>query len=272
MTDAPLPRDVIDVGRGFVNLRGSFKIAGVIDIGTHASLVERAGSGYLLLDACALTPAAQAFLDEKTNGGEKIEAVLHLHPFHTVHVKAAHARYPKAKLYGTSRHVERAPDLPWEAERTDSEALHARFADDLDFSVPRGVDFVSPNPKLHFSSVLAFHRASRTLHVDDTLFFFRSPWILRPFLGDGLLRFHPTLRDVLERRAGAASDFRAWAAELVTRAKDVENLCAAHTGVLLARQNQGASIAERIEAALRRVEGTLAAHEEAHGRAPAARP
>ena len=49
---APLPSNVIEVAEGFWNIRGSFKIAGLYDLGTHASLVRRASGKLVLLDAC----------------------------------------------------------------------------------------------------------------------------------------------------------------------------------------------------------------------------
>lgn len=268
MTASGLPRRVIEVADGFWNLRGSFKIAGLVDIGTHCSLARRGGGGLVLLDACGLGDAAGRWLDEATGGGAALEAVLHLHPFHTVHVEAMHRRYPEARLHGTARHVEMFPELPWQPELTESAELQALYAEDFDFTVPRGVDFIAGDPKVHFASVLAIHRASKTLHVDDTLLFIRLPWLLRLF-GRELTRFHPTLAKVLEPRPGAAADFRAWARELIERAADLENLCAAHSAALLGRDNRGPSIAARIEAALARVEGKLAAHEKKHP-APAA--
>jgi hypothetical protein len=256
--------DVIEVADGFWNIRGSFKVGGVLDIGTHASLVRRASGAFVLLDACAFSEETRAWLDETTRGGELLEGVLHLHPFHTLHVRAAHALFPRAKLFGTARHHETLADLPWEALRTEDLELHRHFAEDFEFSVPRGTDFVSKDPTLHFSSVLAIHRASKTLHVDDTLLHIRLPWPLRLVVSD-VTRLHPTLAKVLEPRAGAVQEFRAWAGELVERAKDLDNLCAAHSAVLLGRKNTGASIASRVEAAVRKAESTLAAHERKHG-------
>ena len=156
------------------------------------------------------------------------------------------------------------PDLPWEPLHTEDPELHALFADDLVLSVPRGVDFIPEDENLHFASVLAFHPASRTLHVDDTLSYARLPWPVRAFKQD-LLILHPTLAKVLERRAGAVADFRAWAEELVTRCQDVDNLCAAHSATLLAADNQGPSIAERVRAAVGAVDGKLAKHERRFG-------
>jgi hypothetical protein len=141
--------------------------------------------------------------------------------------------------------------------RTEDPELHAEFAD-FRFSIPRGVDFISDNENLHFSSVLAFHPASRTLHVDDTLMFTKLPVI-------GGVRMHPTLKSVLQPRAGAVAEFRAWGDELVAECADIDNLCAAHTRPLLGRDNKGASIAHRVREALDRVSGTLDAHEKTHG-------
>jgi hypothetical protein len=176
-----------------------------------------------------------------------------------------HERFPHAKLYGTARHVSRFPELPWEALRTEDPELHAMFADDFEFSVPRGVDFISANENIHFSSVLVLHRASKTIHVDDTFMYVRFPKMMRLLRLKDSLSFHPTLAKALEKRAGAAQDFRDWAAELAERWRNAENLCAAHTATLTSRENSGASVHTRVVRALANVERTLAAHQRKHG-------
>ena len=258
------PRNVIEVADGFWNIRGSFMIAGIYDLGTHASLVRRASGKYVILDACAIADDTRRWIDEETRNGEDVEAIVHLHPFHTLHVQSLHEAYPRAKLYGTARHRRKAPALPWEAVLTEDAALNELFRDDLAFSVPRGVELIPANESLHFSSVLAFHHASRTLHVDDTLLYMHLPWPVRLFKPD-VTRLHPALAEVLEHRPGAAADFRSWCRELVDRCRDVENLCAAHSTVLLAGNNDGASIVARVETAVQNVEGKLAAHERKYG-------
>lgn len=264
VTTQPLPRAVLEVGDGFWNIRGSFKIAGVVDIGTQASLVRRKNGGFVLLDACEFTSEIREWLRAETRGGDDVEAVLHLHPFHTLHVTACYELFPKAAHHGTTRHAKRAPELPWNPLRVDDVKLHQAFADDFEFTIPRGVDFIPSDPKLHFSSVLLFHSASKTLHVDDTLLHLRLPPPLSYFKPP-VTRFHPTLGKVLQRRPGAVVEFRAWANELMELVADTKNLCAAHSASLLQRDNQGEPIAKRIQEALRRVEGTLKAHERAHG-------
>lgn len=262
MSDHRTPSNVIEVGDGFWNLRGSFKLGGVLDVGTQASLV-RTRDGYVMLDAIELSDETRGWLDARTRGGEDLAAVIHLHPFHTVFVRGLHALYPQAALYGTARHAAKLPDLPWQALHAEDPALHARFADDLRFSVPRGVDFIPANESLHFASVLAFHPASKTLHVDDTLVYLRLPRPLRALKRD-VMRLHPTLPQVLQRRPGAAADFRDWTRELVADCRGVDNLCAAHSASLLGRDG-GPPIAERVQRAVDQVAGKVAAHERKYG-------
>jgi len=252
------PNGVIPTGEGFWNLRGSFEI-GPVDIGTQCSLVELEEGGHVLLDGCELSDDAQLWLDDVTDGGATLKAVLHLHPFHTVFVRQVHERYPNVPLFGTKRHHPKASDLPWDELTTDDPALHERFPD-LDFSVPAGVELIPDNENLHFGSVLAFHPRSKTLHVDDTLVAVRLPKLLR-WIKREVIRFHPTLGRVLLPRAGAAAEFRAWADELIARCASIENLCAAHSAAL----RFGEPIASRIERALTKVEGTLETHEKRYG-------
>ncbi len=248
---------LLQVADGFWNIRGSFKIAGFVDIGTQSSLVRREDGSFVLLDAYTLQGDVKQQVFDRTDGGAKITAVLHLHPFHTIHCRAVHELLPHARQYGTARHQARKPELPWEDLRTEDPGIAELFPE-FSFSVPAGVDFIPDDENLHFSSVLAFHSATRTLHVDDTLMFTKIPFV-------GGVRFHPTLAKTLERRAGAVKDFRAWADDLVKRCEQVDNLCAAHTRPLLKADNTGPSIAERVQSALDAVDSTLAAHEKKHG-------
>ena len=257
--------DVLQVSDDFWNIRGSYKIGGLVDVGTHLSLVRLASGKFVLLDCYTLTGEARRLVDDLTHGGEDLEAILNVHPFHTVHVRKVHEMYPGARLYGTARHLAKFPELPWADLRTEDPALHHFYSEDFDFSIPRGVDFISDDENIHFSSVLVLHRASRTIHSDDTLMYLRLPGLVRLVgLGDSV-SYHPTLAKALEKRAGAAADFRDWAAELNERWKDAENLCAAHTASLLGRDNSGESIHARMVKALAKVEKTLKSHEQKWG-------
>jgi len=245
------------IADGFWNIRGSFKIAGLLDICTHASLVRLHSGKYVLLDAYTLDDKLLGEVQALTNGGRDIEALINLHPFHTVHVKRAHAQFPEAKLYGTERHVAKAADLPWQPERTDSAAFAALYADDFEFWIPDGVDFISADENVHFSSVLALHPATRTLHVDDTLMFTKIPLLSG-------VRFHPTLAKALKPEAGAADAFRQWAHRLADRCDDIDHLCAAHTRCFHVEEGD-APMSHRVRHALQQCEKVLKAHERTFG-------
>ena len=260
-----MSQNIIEVSRDFWNIRGSYRIAGLLNVGTQASLVRLGDGRWVLLDTCDFDAPTLAVIDEATNSGENLAAVLNLHPFHTLHVKAFHNRYPTTALYGTARHRERLSDLPWEEEETSSEALHQRFADDFAFSVPRGVDLISANENVHFSSVLAFHRSSKTIHSDDTFNYMGNSGMLRFTPLADTVSFHPTLSKALEKRPGAARDFRDWASMLIEHWRSAQNLCAAHTAALIGRKNPDDPLRDRLVDALAAVEQTLSKHEDEYG-------
>ncbi len=255
---------ILKISDDFWNIRGSFKIAGIIDIGTQTSLVRLAGGKFVFLDSYTLDGSVLEEVDQLTRNGKDVAAILNLHPFHTVHVGWMHERYPKARHYGTARHLSRFPDLKWQAGLIEDPATQLKFTEDFEFSVPRGVDFISADENLHFSSVLVLHRASQTIHVDDTFMYIRLPLLMRFFGLTDSFSFHLTLANVLEKRAGAAQDFRQWATELAENWRDAENLCAAHTTTLLDADNT-TPIHDRILSALARVESKLKTHEDKYG-------
>jgi hypothetical protein len=253
---------LVDLGEGFWSLRGSLRLGGIVDIGTQCALVRLASGNFVFLDSYPLTDAIRAQVDALTDGGTKVEAILNLHPFHTLHCEWMHSAFPQAKLYGTARHVDHLPELPWETLRCEHDALAELYAEDFAFSVPRGVTLVSDDETVHFSSVLALHRASGTVHVDDTFVYLRKgfPLSLLPFTGR--FGFHPTLAKALEPRAGAADEFREWAIELGIDWADAGCIAAAHNALLPLDAEE---LPELIGAALGRVKPVLDAHRAEYG-------
>lgn len=260
-----MSREVILTADNFWTVRGSYKFRGIFNIGTQSSLIRRANGKFVFLDSYTLSAAARGEVNALTNDGRDVEAIVNLHPFHTLHVVAMHRAFPSARLYGTARHCARFADLPWEQARSEDPAMHALFAEDFEFFVPRGVSFVSADESAHLSSVLALHRASRTLHVDDTFLYFPLPWPLRLLDPVGLVRIHPTLPKALEPRAGAARDFRQWVEGVAARGQDIEHLCAAHSGVLRNIRALGTAIPALLRKALTKAEPILRAHEQQFG-------
>jgi len=255
---------ILQISDDFWNIRGSFKIAGLIDIGTQASLVKLESGKFVFLDSYTLGGSVLQEIDQLTNDGKDVVAVLNLHPFHTVHAGWMFEHYPHSRHYGTARHLLKLPELNWQPTRTEDPETQALFASDFEFSIPRGVDFISDDENVHFSSVLAFHRGSHTIHVDDTLMYIRLPLLMRFFGLPDALSFHPTLARVLQKNPGAAKEFRKWFKELAESWRNAENLCAAHTATLLTREND-TTIHDRMLKALGKVETTLEKHEHKYG-------
>ena len=256
---------IIRVADGFWNIRGSFRIAGLLDVGTQISLVRLGNGKFVFLDSYSMRSDTLEEVGRLTAEGIEIEAIINLHPFHTVHVENMHAHFPDAALYGTARHVSRYPDLPWKDLRSEDRALHEQYSEDLDFTIPAGVDFISANESVHFSSVMAYHKPSKTIHVDDTLNYLRLPAAFGLVGMKERFGFHPTLSRALQKREGAAAEFRTWAQDLIDRWGDARTICAAHSTVLSEDRNDGDPIRLRLEKALEKIEDTLRSHERKYG-------
>ena len=180
---------------GFYRVAGHFRVGGLIDVGTQCCFARLKDGRWVMLDSYTLDDAVLAEVRTLTGGGPC--AVLNLHPFHTMHCNWAHKAFPDARLYGTARHHRLLPDLPWQSDRCEDGALEAEYGDSFAFSIPAGVPLVCDDESVHFSSVLAFHRASGTIHVDDTLVYLDKGFPLSLLPLNRRLGFHPTLAKAL---------------------------------------------------------------------------
>jgi hypothetical protein len=246
----------------FWNIRGVHRIAGFIDIGTQMSVAQRPGGGFIVIDGCALEDEARDALLALTKQGARVDAVVHVHPFHTMHVESTHALLPDAKLYGTARHRERLPALPWAGTPVEGWGADHPLADTLDLSVPAGVDFVCIDESVHVASVLVRHLASGIVHVDDTLNVLAAPGALGELLPQSSLKMHPMLGKALKTEPGATEAYAQWARDLALRWADTPMVCAAHSAV---RTLSPGGFREEVEAALAKVSGTLERHRKQYG-------
>ena len=71
-----MANDILSVAEDFWNIRGSFRVGGVVDVGTQASLVRLASGKFVFLDAYTLSGAPRRAVNELTAGGENVEAIL----------------------------------------------------------------------------------------------------------------------------------------------------------------------------------------------------
>lgn len=244
-----MKESIIELSEHFWNIRGSFRTAGIFEVGTQASLIKLQDGRFVFLDAYTLPDHLLQQVYDITNGGKDVDAIINTHPFHTIHVKRAHKQFPSARLFGTKRHIARAQDLPWQDIRVEDPRIAEEFSE-LQFSVPRGVDFISDNANVHFSSVLVYHPRSKTLHVDDTFNFVNLPMLRK-------ITLHPTLALALKKEQQAAQDFRQWTRDIAQTWADTENVCTAHVAPLLGIND----FQDRVQNALQAKERVLRKHE-----------
>ena len=216
---------IIDLGAGFWNIRGTFRLGGVLNIGTQCSLVKLSSGKFVFLDSYTLTDDLRAQVMALTNNGQDVEAVLNLHPFHTVHCTQMAKDFPQATFYGSSRHHKKVPEVQWAKDLVESDAVAERYPE-LKFSISQGIHYIAPNEMIHAGSLLAFHPASKSLHVDDT---FMSPptKLLEAVLPELLL--HLTTKKALKNDPDAGKQYCDWASKLAHDWRDVRNFCAAHS-------------------------------------------
>lgn len=246
----------------FWNFRGDFRIAGIVNVGTHMSLIRKPDGRYLAIDSYCLDDDDRGALLAMTDSGRAVDAIINVHPFHTLHCAALHALLPGARLFGTRRHHRQLSELPWDPAPIEDAATQAAFADTLAFTVPLGVDFVSQDNRVHVASVIVRHRASAIVHVDDTINVLAPPQLLKTLLPEPSLRFHPMLAKALEKRVGAADAYARWARDLASRWSDTAIVCAAHSAVRHLPTNGWRT---ELSGALDRVGPTLDRHRRAHG-------
>jgi hypothetical protein len=239
---------IIELSEHFWNIRGSFRAAGILQVGTQASLIKLQDGRFVFLDSYTLPEHILQKVYDITDGGKDVDAIINTHPFHTVHVKRAHKQFPTARLFGTRRHVARAGSLPWQDILTEDPRIAEEFPE-LQFSVPRGVDFISDNSSVHFSSVLVYHPLSKTLHVDDTFNFIKLPMFQK-------LDLHPTLASALKKEPQATQDFRQWTLDMAEQWADAQNVCTAHVAPLIGIDD----FQDRVQKALNGKERVLQKH------------
>eukprot|EP01124_Arcella_intermedia_P013594 TRINITY_DN2000_c0_g1_i1.p1 TRINITY_DN2000_c0_g1~~TRINITY_DN2000_c0_g1_i1.p1 ORF type:complete len:289 (+),score=37.71 TRINITY_DN2000_c0_g1_i1:82-948(+) len=227
----------IEVSPGFYTVRAGFKIlSGLIDIGTHMSLIKLSNGRFLVIDTVPLTPSLKQQIDELTENGSLVDGVIASHPFHTLAFPGFYEAYPKLQYYGTPRHLRKVTQIPW-AGSLDDEEVRNKWSPEVEMRIPDGAEFVSPEPESynHFNCVWIFGRSSRTLHVDDTLNYFSNPGTILQLVGKthGTMEFHPSFGGpALLPTPEAPGLFKSWLEKLLDD-WDFDNICCAHTGFKL---------------------------------------
>ncbi|CAF3746141.1 unnamed protein product [Rotaria sp. Silwood1] len=231
-----------EIGTNFWNIRVNFKmLAGLIDVGSHMSLIRLNNGKFLIIDTVILNDQLRNQIDHLTDNGKNIQAVIGVHPFHTLAFQTFYETYPKVEYYGTPRHLRRLTNIPWAGSLEDCN-IRKKWEPEVEMKIPAGAEFVNPLPESsnHFISVFVFHHLSRTLHVDDTIVYGDHPSFLLKLIGfkHGTMAFHPSIKGPgLYPTVDAPLQFRDW---MKTMLKDwtFDNICCAHTGVKIGGAHQ----------------------------------
>ena len=131
--------ELVQIGAGFWNVRRQFTIlAHLVDIQTHMSFVQLANGKFLVVDTVEVNDRLAQEINHLTDNGEKIEAVIGVHPFHTVAFDSFYQRYPNAAYYGTPRHLGRLMQIPW-AGSLDQCRVRRKWEPDVELRIPEGL-------------------------------------------------------------------------------------------------------------------------------------
>jgi len=225
---------IVEIAPGFYNVRASFRsYSGLVDIGTHMSLVKLSKGSFLVIDTVPLDKGLKAEIDALTDNGSRIEAVLAVHPFHSLAFPAFYKAYPHPQYIGTPRHFRTLKDIPWAGEINNPQIL-SRWNPDIHLRIPAAAEFKNPLPEKynHFTSVWVYHKPSKTLHVDDTINYFDHPDALMKLAGkkSKTMEFHMSISGPgLFATPDAPKIFKKWVQDILED-WDFDNMCCAHIG------------------------------------------
>lgn len=220
--------EIYDLGQGFWSIRGSFVKNDIIDIGVQSALIKLASGRFIFLDSYTLTGDVRQQVMDLTNQGQDVEAVLNVHPFHTVYCAQMALDFPQAVFYGSSRHHKQIPEINWAKDLVESDAVAERYTE-LEFSLPKGIYYISPDEAIHAGSLLVYHPASQSVYIDDTFEIPPSKLFntVQPNLG-----LHPTTKQALKDEKNASKQYCDWATELAHKWRDARYFCGAHSGLV----------------------------------------
>lgn len=161
---------IVQLGPGFWNVRAHLVLNG-FDVGTQMSFIQLSNGNFVVVDTVGLDDELMGEINVLTKNGTLMQAVIATHPFHTLYFPGFYAAYPKPPYYGTPRHLEIQPQIPWAGSTYDC-STRAMWSPQIRMRIARGSEFAHPWPESnHFSGIHVFHPRSKIIHVDDTVIY-----------------------------------------------------------------------------------------------------
>lgn len=128
------------IGPKFWHIRGHFRTFKLIDIETQMSIIELSNGKFLIIDTINMSNRLRQEINNLTDNGDNIEAVIGAHPFHTLSFEAFYRAFPKAAYFGTPRHLRRLPNIPWAGDLNDRR-IRKKWEPDVEMRIPDGISF-----------------------------------------------------------------------------------------------------------------------------------
>ncbi|KAJ3384029.1 hypothetical protein HDU84_003230 [Entophlyctis sp. JEL0112] len=217
---------------GVFNLRAPFKIAGILDIGTQMTFIRLATGKYVAFSTVVLDSDSKADVDTLTQNGELLEAVVATNAHHTLAFEAFNQYYPSAAFYGTPRHIRKFSSIPWKGDVSDKLVLTMWDSEIAMKNTDVGIVWDVPTvPEFnHFPGMLVYHRATKTMLVDDCYIVAENGGPLMKLALGGSIAFHPKFIEALSDEKDAPAKFYSWMSAFLDE-WDVQNIATAHGGV-----------------------------------------
>jgi hypothetical protein len=213
------------------HIRAEFRvIMGLVNVGTHMSIVKLPNGKFLVIDTVPLDDQLREEIDELTNKGEDIEAVIATHPFHTLSFQAFHDAYPTVQFYGTPRHLRIKKDINWDGDITEN--LKNWESSGIYMRIPDGAEWEFPQPEAsnHFVAIWVYIEKAKTIHVDDSVSLYNNPnWLVKAVgFQPGKICFHPAMKGpALKPQRDSPEKLKAWF-EKVIEDWDFDNMVISH--------------------------------------------
>ena len=137
-TQNAVKNELYQIGPNFWNVRSRFRVlAKLIDIETQMSFIQLYNGNFLVIDTVELNDHLRQEINHLTDNGNKIEAVIGTHPFHTLAFSTFYESYPNAAYYGTPRHLRRLTQIPWIGCLDDCN-VRKKWEPDVELRIPAG--------------------------------------------------------------------------------------------------------------------------------------
>lgn len=108
------------------------------------SIIKLQSGKFVIIDTIPLTPKIKKAIDELTDNGKNIEAIIATHPFHTLSFSIFFKEYPDVPYYGTPRHLRKITDVKWQEKTVNDCEILNKWSPEIEMRIPAGKNLFLP--------------------------------------------------------------------------------------------------------------------------------